>query len=54
MRSDDELTLSASIDWFDESSFAADAVHSCILESMDCGALLGDVWSHGTGYRGPC
>ena len=40
MRTDDELTLSASIDWFDESSFAADAVQ---LESMDFGALLGDV-----------
>ena len=40
MRNDDELTLSASIDWFDESSFAADAVQ---LESMDFGALLGDV-----------
>ena len=40
MRSDDELTLSASIDWFDDSSFAADAV---LLESMDFGAMLGDV-----------
>ena len=26
MRNDDELTLIAAIDWFDESSFAADAV----------------------------
>ena len=40
MRNDDELTLIAAIDWFDESSFAADAVQ---LESMDFGALLGDV-----------
>ena len=26
MRNDDELTLIAAIDWFDESSFAADEV----------------------------
>jgi hypothetical protein len=40
MRNDEELTLIAAIDWFDESSFAADAVQ---LESMDFGPLLGDV-----------
>ena len=33
MRSDDELTLSASIDWFDESSFAADALMQCNLRA---------------------
>jgi hypothetical protein len=40
LRNDDELTLSASIDWFGESSFAVDAVQ---VESLDFGALLGDV-----------
>ena len=40
MRNDDELTLNASIEWFCESSFAADAVQ---VESLDFASLMGDV-----------
>ena len=40
MRNDDELTLSASIEWFSESSFDAQAVQ---VESMDFASLMGDV-----------
>ena len=52
MRNDDELTLSASIDWFDESSFSADAVqltgHWRTWILVHCLAT----WSLGTGCRG--
>ena len=40
MRNDDELTLNASIEWFSESSFDAQAVQ---VESMDFASLMGDV-----------
>ena len=40
MRNDDQLTLNASIEWFCESSFAADAVQ---VESLDFGSFMGDV-----------
>ena len=43
MRNDDELTLNASIEWFCESSFAADAVQ---VESLDFASLMGDVVPH--------